>query len=741
MAGPRWDELERAIRAKDSEAAERLWLELLEQDPGNVDGFLKGADGISERAGGRRQAGVLLWMVAGALKDKGRDRDLVRLFCRLARIAPDDGTLRQALIEAVRAGYAERSDVEALLDKSGVVGGAAPELAKQAEALERYLRLEPGAYVFHKTGWGIGRIAEYQPDRGRCVIDFLTKRGHGMDLLAAADLLERLPEDDLRVMRAYRPEELRKLAEEHPLDVLCRVLKPFQHDAQLRHVKDALVPDVLAKTEWAGWWKEAKKQALLDPAWTVGEGADPRVTFTPGGSANLESLVLRKLSFAKADRARRRVLRDFGATAAGDVGARAHLAQLAKEHLVRSPEGDLAGRAAWSALATSLEGGNTTEALAPFFQLSEDPAGLLRLLLEEEDADRGREDVARAVLAARPTDGMAILLGLALTDEDRAAAAAYLQAAREAKDPRALEALLGPALGDPLTRPLLYEWAADRLIRGELPGRTADAYTVAEQALRVLDGTEYSRRRLGDDRRARTDDRRQRAVDALAGFLAEHNCRLLTQAAKNTDIEGARHLMRLLERNQGLKPRLKEKLEDVLLRVHPGALTQARAETPAEAANQPIYMTAPGIEKLKRELDRILHEEMPSNASEIQRAREFGDLSENAEYHAAREKQAMLTARSEMIKGQLALAREIRPEIVRTDAVSVGSRVRLRDAAGTEVTYTLLGPADVDVDNNVINYQTPLARTLMGRKPGETVTLELLGDTHTYQVLSIACGV
>src|SRR5207247_4156932 len=124
---------ERAIRGKDSDAAERLWLELLEQDPGNVDGFLKAADGIAERAGGRRQAGVLLWMVAGALKDKGRDRDLVRLYARLAKIAPDDGTLRQALTEAAKKGYAGRPDLEQLLERSGVVNGVPTDFAKQAE--------------------------------------------------------------------------------------------------------------------------------------------------------------------------------------------------------------------------------------------------------------------------------------------------------------------------------------------------------------------------------------------------------------------------------------------------------------------------------------------------------------------------------------------------------------------------------------------------------------------------------
>src|SRR5204862_226275 len=152
----------------------------------------------------------------------------------------------------------------------------------QAKTLERYLRRAPGAYVLHRTGWGIGRIAEYLPDRGKCVIDFLEKRGHTMDLLAAADLLERLPEDDLRVMAAYRKEELQKLAKAEPLSILRKVLGKLGNDAPLRHVKDTLVPQAVDKTAWAGWWKEAKKQALIDPAFTVAAGNDPRITYTRG---------------------------------------------------------------------------------------------------------------------------------------------------------------------------------------------------------------------------------------------------------------------------------------------------------------------------------------------------------------------------------------------------------------------------------------------------------------------------
>jgi transcription elongation factor GreA len=731
MPGPRWDELERAIRARDSDAAERIWLELLEQDLSSVDGFLKAADGIAEKAGGRRQAGVLLGMVAAALKDKGRDRDLVRLQVRLAKVAPDDGTLRTALTESVRRAYAGRADVEQLLEKSGVVGGPPTEFAKQAEALERYLRLEPGAFVFHKTGWGIGQIAEYLPERGRCVIDFLSKRGHAMDLLAAADLLERLPEDDLRVMAAYRRDELKALAVSRPLEVLRKVLTKLGNDAPLRHVKDTLVPDIVEKTAWAGWWKEAKKQATVDPAFTLGAGADPRITFTPGGSADFASLVERQLSFAKDAHGRRAVLRELARTAGQDPGARATLVAQAKTELGKRSPQDLAGRLAWTSFLAGLENHDPSVAIAPILETHPDPAAVLAAATDDEV----RAFTARGLLRARPDQAPEILIRAAL-EQDVAVADLSCDHFIASQRIDLLERILAPAFDEPMRRPLLYAWAVRGLVRSRWPGRSADPYKVAEQVLRVLDGTAYGAKRD-------SDPERQRAVDSLSDLLQERNCRIMADACAGTDAEGARHLLRLIDRNRGLKPRPREKLSDTILRAHPTALRDAVAAGAADevAVPQEIYMTAAGLERLRREHDRIVNEEMPSNAAEIQRAREFGDLSENAEYHAAREKQAMLLAKSQALQGMISLAREIRPDIVRTDAVSVGARVRLRGADGGDVTYTLLGPSDVDVDRNVINYQTPLGQSLMGKKPGDLVKLEVMGSVHLFEVLEIASGV
>ena len=730
MAGARWDELERAIRAKDGEAAERVWLELIEQDPDAVDAFLKAAEGIMERAGGRRQAGVLLWMLAGSLKDRGADRDLVRVYVRLARVAPDDGTLRTAIVEAVRRGWAARADVEALLERSGVVGGAPTELAKQSEALERYLRLEPGAYVFHKTGWGIGRIAEYHADRGRCVIHFRTKPGHEMDILAAADLLERMPEDDLRVMAAYKQDELRFIAKTKPLEVLRKALLRLGGDAPLRHVKDVLVPDAVGKTEWAGWWREAKKAATLDPGVKVGTGTDPRLTLVEGATEDFATTLARRLSFAAGAEGKRAVIREFARTAGNDAGARTTLADSARRELEATPEGDSASKLSWALVVSDLEGRDPKTALAPVFAEAPDPRKTLKSIADDEL----RGTAARGCLRGRPADGPDVLLALAL-EQDVVVAEAFAEHALATNRPDLLAKLLDPVFADPTSRPLLYVWAVRGLLRNRWPGRSMEPARLAEQVLRVLDAVAYRARRLENP----TD---RRAVDALADLLADRNGKIAADAAAASDVETARHLLRLVTRNPGLKPRLIEKVSDTILRAHPTALraegsAAAAAAAAATSAGREIYMTAAGIERLRRDYDRIVNEEMPANQQEIARAREFGDLSENAEYHAAREKQALLIAKSNDIQNLIALAREIRPEIVRTDAVSVGTRVRLRDPEGHEVSYALLGPADADVSRHVINYQTPLGQSLMGKRPGDTVTVEMGEDRHVYHVLGI----
>src|SRR3982751_1566873 len=137
---------------------------------------------------------------------------------------------------------------------------------------------------------------------------------------------------------------------------------------------------------------------------------------------------------------------------------------------------------------------------------------------------------------------------------------------------------------------------------------------------------------------------------------------------------------------------------------------------------QRIPMTREGYEKLKTDLDRMQNFEMIEVTKRIAAARELGDLSENAEYHAAREDQGMLQARIDALKDKLARAYIVDRSSLPADTVVFGTRVRIRDLdSGEEEVYELVGPGDEDYDNNKILTTSPRGQGLLGKKIGEKV--------------------
>ena len=146
-------------------------------------------------------------------------------------------------------------------------------------------------------------------------------------------------------------------------------------------------------------------------------------------------------------------------------------------------------------------------------------------------------------------------------------------------------------------------------------------------------------------------------------------------------------------------------------------------------------MTRPGHERLKAELDRLKRTERPAITKAIAEARAHGDLSENAEYHAAREKQGMTEARIKDLEAMLGTAEVIEPPTA-GDRITFGSTVRLEDESGKEVTYQIVGSEESDPTRGRISILAPLARTLIGRKVGDTVTAQLPAGKKTFQILA-----
>ena len=152
-----------------------------------------------------------------------------------------------------------------------------------------------------------------------------------------------------------------------------------------------------------------------------------------------------------------------------------------------------------------------------------------------------------------------------------------------------------------------------------------------------------------------------------------------------------------------------------------------------------VPMTREGYERLKADLDRMANSEMIEVARRIASARELGDLSENAEYHAAREDQGMLKARIDALKDKLSRAIFVERSSMPSDTVVFGSRVKVKDIElDEEETFVLVGPGDEDYSQNKILTSSPIGKGLLGKKIGDQAEIAVPMGTLKFQVVEIS---
>jgi transcription elongation factor GreA len=149
-------------------------------------------------------------------------------------------------------------------------------------------------------------------------------------------------------------------------------------------------------------------------------------------------------------------------------------------------------------------------------------------------------------------------------------------------------------------------------------------------------------------------------------------------------------------------------------------------------------MTPQGQKKLRKELKRIREVERPANVEDIETARSHGDLSENAEYEAAKERQAYLDRRMSELETKLALAQVIDPTTLSGSRVVFGATVSLFDMdTEDEVVYTIVGEEESDVKAGRISYKSPLARAIIGREVDEAVRVKTPKGIREYEITDV----
>lgn len=155
-------------------------------------------------------------------------------------------------------------------------------------------------------------------------------------------------------------------------------------------------------------------------------------------------------------------------------------------------------------------------------------------------------------------------------------------------------------------------------------------------------------------------------------------------------------------------------------------------------SSNPVPMTPEGFKKLQDELKHLKSVERPKNVQDIEIARAHGDLRENAEYHAAKERQSHIAARMAFLEDRIARAQVIDPATITHEKVVFGATVRVTDVdSGDEVVYRIVGEHESDIKNGKISIESPIAKSFIGKEAGDVVKVVTPRGAREFEILIV----
>ena len=629
---------------------------------------------------------------------------------------------RDGLITTLRQGPASRvPDPEGVIAASGIADRAQP-IAAALERFDAIAALPPGRAVHHAS-FGAGRIVS--DDAATVVIDFPKSRGHKMPYDSARRSLTVVPDDDLRLLRLNDTAELARLRAEAPAEVLARALDAMGGTADAQRLKVFLVgSDLVPAAEWTSFWRRAKAGAEKHPRIDASRAFEQHYRVRPAAEVASEiATPLPPLEVRKPVKTNLATLRKF---LAQHPQAEAALAQRFGRYLLRAVE-DEDGEPADRARA-GLTIVRWMPERAPAF------AAVLKRLWDQGLAitDLSGEDEQNALLEASHAAGVE-------SDAILSALDSRFSAVRD--EAERFRAQLDEAGRTDLRRTLLlhsarYPGAALRLIEDEIEPRPeaerpADRWLVLWASLALI---EERPKPSVAEKVLRWIAPEGPFDDLLDGWpiSEEHQLkiRVLLRQWRSSD----RFLFPALEVIERMG------LGDEAQAVR--AARQKRADQlfdrvgqQAEEVDVPV-MTRATWERLKVELERLERELRTTIPATIRKARELGDLRENAEYHSAKLKQANVSKLVASLQLRLGRARFVDEMPFKDGIVGLGSEVVL-EGDNEVVTYWILGEGEHHHGANVLSYQAPVGRALMGRALGDEVELGEGERQKRYRVVSI----
>ncbi|MBI3396598.1 MAG: GreA/GreB family elongation factor, partial [Spirochaetia bacterium] len=661
---------------------------------------------------------------------------VITLLKKILEYEPLSTKARTDLVKAYRSKYETHSLLADFLKLSDITNNKKP-VGSCVAAFERNIVFDKGNYVYHRTR-GVGKIAEI--DQDQMVIDFRDNPGQKMSIQMAISSLQPLFQEHLWVRYYENPSEVHEMFRED-IPLFFEVLvKSFHSRMILSEIKNEVCGRFLPAEDWSRWWSKAREALKGDPRFGFNPKKKDELVLRDSPMSRSEELTVKFQSTTEWDKkleVAHEILKDPNADDALDVCTQFYREQEENKDLMKRIHAFLFLEAA----ATQQGDEETPRRLKKVDIISlikaEKPAALVKLSADTPVVDFKR-DIAN-MIARNREDAPAILTEILYEVPAKINKHVVTEMNRLGMTD-ALAAFVKRTFNKYREHPETFLWVAKSILHDawsyDWQPAKQEVMLLVFRLLKPLVQIEKKGTRL-----------KNQAIETLFGTTNINQETIhksaISEVIKQIDAASLRKMAALFREVPYIPDAHKDNFVALLNEVHPAfnaAEKEDDADEIAETASlfppdNVILVSAEALEKRKAHLDNLINVELSANSNEIGEAQKLGDLRENAEYKAAMERQTQLQAEITRVSDEVKRAKIIDAAGIRTDIVSIGTRVRVKTPEGESRAYSILGPWDADSEKNIISYLSPLGKMLIGKRPGETGSFE---SSKKYTVESIA---
>jgi len=681
------NEFEQALQLAANRQYDKLedrWADLITEANTATDKYFAITDVVNE-CGESNRASLLLEILSEYYETQGRYDQALEVQKHMLRYQHENEVIRKKIIKLYTKIHAGAQYLEDYLTLSGL--NKKEPIMKAIQAFEEYIRYDIGQYFFFER-YGMGRVVDVSPKTKEIVIDFERKKRHFLSLDIARGLLTPVNAQHFLYQKLKKIEKLKALAASEPVELIVLLLTSMHQPLSASQIKTHL-SGIVEKEELNKLWERVRK--ALEKHDNIRVAGKTVKTYAYIASAEDKKL---------------QAIENFH-----KVGIREKY-QLAEEYAKKMP-------AVFEQLLPHLvKLGNQIQKKHPGVALdilmlleNSSHAGLQyspRHILHTSIPEEILEDMANHEHQSRllsilketyPDRWIDMICELVFTTDDFKLLDLLIGQLENA--PRKQEDVYHKILAMPKQYPKQFQWMLKRIETGSL-----GEYMKPTLIPRLIDSLEYVRGVKATVKK----------ILSLANFDA---------MIKQAQIDEANRIRETVTKSSVLTEYEKKNLMRIIEHHFP-ELTARQTDI--------IYTTEAALERKKQELKHILTVEIPENKKEISRAREFGDLSENFEYKAAKEKQDQLYEKVKSIESDIQRAQLIEHHKIDTKCVAVGTKISLKSLKDkSTVVYTVLGRWDTDLTKNVISNEAPLACSLLDKKVGDRIQI----DGVEYEITAI----